>query len=88
MAKGIKQYKYKEFHNNIGYIGSAEVSEQLNAWLQKNPQIIIHDIKYCGYGTRNHSYRSALVEYEEVALTVNVHKYDDVKAMQVYMPVS
>lgn len=85
MAKGIKQYKYKEFHNSIG---SAEVSEQLNAWLQKNPQIIIHDIKYCGYGTRNHSYRSALVEYEEVALTINVHKNDGVKAMQFYMPVS
>ena len=85
MAKGIKQYKYKEFHNSIG---SVEVSEQLNAWLQKNPQIIIHDIRYCGYGTRNHSYRSALVEYEEVALTVNVHKNDGVKAMQFYMPVS
>lgn len=85
MAKGIKQYKYKEFHNSID---SAEVSEQLNAWLQKNPQIIIHDIKYCGYGTRNHSYRSALVEYEEVALTVNVHKNDGIKAMQFYMPVS
>lgn len=85
MAKGIKQYKYKEFHNSIG---SAEVSDQLNEWLQKNPQVIIHNIQYCGYGTRTYSYRSALVEYEEVALTVNVHKNDDVKAMQFYMPVS
>lgn len=85
MAKVLKQYKYKEFHNSVG---SAEISDQLNEWLQKNPQIIIHNIQYCGYGTRTYSYRSALVEYEEVALTVDVHKYDGVKAMQLYMPVS
>lgn len=86
MAKGIKQYKYKEFHNTINSVSSTEVSEQLNAWLQKNPQIIIHNIQYCGYGTRNYSYRSALVEYEEVALKVDIHKNDGVKAMQFYMP--
>lgn len=83
MVRKVKQYKYKEFHSSIG---SADVSEQLNAWLQQNPQIIINNIQYCGYGTRSYSYRSALVEYEEVALTVDVHKNDGVKAMQFYMP--
>lgn len=81
MAKGIKRYKYKEFHGK-------GIDEQLNIWLSQNPQIIIHDIKYVGYGTRYNTYHSALVEYEEVALKVDIHKYDGVKAMQFYMPVS
>lgn len=85
MAKVVKQYKYKEF---FGYTGTADIDEQLNDWLQKNPQIIIHDIHYTGFATQHYSYRSALVEYEEVALTVNVHKNDGVKAMQFYVPVS
>lgn len=83
MARKIKQYKYMEFLSGSGL--TPDIGTQLNEWLRKNPQIIIHDIKYCGYGT---SYRGALVEYEEVALTVNVHKNDGVKAMQFYMPVS
>lgn len=83
MAKSIKQYKYKEFHDNNGGI-----DDQLNTWLSQNPQIIIHDIKYVGYGAQYCTYRSALVEYEEVVLKVDIHKYDGVKAMQFYMPVS
>lgn len=79
MAKILKQYKYKEFHGK-------GIDEQLNTWLSQNPQIIIHDIKYVGFGTKYTTYHSALVEYEEVALTVNVHKNDGVKAMQFYMP--
>lgn len=85
MAKALKQYKYKEF---ITDIGTMDISEQLNSWLSDNPQIIIHDIKYCGYATSHYSHRAALVEYEEVALTVNVHKNDGVKAMKFYMPAS
>lgn len=85
MAKGIKQYKYKEFLTDFSTVG---IDDQLNEWISKNPQIIIHDIKYCGYGIGNYSQRSVLVEYEEVVLTVNVHKNDGVKAMQFYMPVS
>ena len=83
MAKGIKQYKYKEFHNNNG-----DIDYQLNTWLEDNPQIIIHDIKYAGCAIGYCPHFSALVEYEEVALKVDVHKYDGVRAMQGYMPVS
>lgn len=81
MAKGIKQYKYKEFHG-------INIDDQLNTWLDNNPQIIIHDIKYAGCATQYCTHFSALVEYEEVALKVDIHKYDGVKAMQLYTPVS